>query len=275
VCCLLAAPLFAGDESKAKEDDEKIPALQRPDPKVRLPESARAKKDEGGYGVVVNLDAAGKLAAGDKPGTLEALGKALAGAVESRKEEMDGIASTMRVLLRLDENAPWIHAQWLMVECAQRRVNRVEIAARRADGTPGYLKCWLPVDAGVGVQAPKADKVRIDVVARAEKAARYGDLTVLKPTSFVYRIGTSEMAKPEEVGTHLAKLRAKARKDKRDLRFEVRAGHKVPLGIVAGVLDACEGAGVEGVEFYGTSLPSDRERTAAPLPYPQKNYVTR
>ena len=262
----LAAVAVAGDEVR---EEEELPSRLRIDSAVRLPASPHALPDKGGYGVVINLDANGKLAVGDKGCTLDGLGKALALQVKAHKK-MDGRASTMRVLLRMDRDTPWVHAQWLMIVCAQNKVNRVEIAVRRAGDQPGYLKCWLPLDRGWG--ARETLDCRIHVVARAEKSATFGGLEVKKPSKFIYKLQQQQTEKIKDVGAWIAKNKKAAAAAKLTFAGEIRAGAKVPLGTIVGVLDQFRVHKIEHVDFYGTPLPAGQLLESKTLPYPKKNY---
>ncbi|MHC4407687.1 MAG: hypothetical protein ACYS0F_01650, partial [Planctomycetota bacterium] len=184
------------------------------------------------------------------------------------KKYGDG-ASTMRLLLRSDCAAPWSHAQWLMLVCAQEKVARVELAVRLAGDKPGYLKCWLPLDPGLG--ARESMHFRIHVVARAEKAAPFGELQATKPTQFIYTFGEEQTKEFKEVGARIAKQKRGAATAKLTLESEIRAGYKVPVGTIAAVLDQFRANKIEQVNFYGTQLPTAEQLAAKTLPYPKKN----
>ena len=178
----IAASAVAGDETKEK--NKKPPPLLRIDSAVQLPEAAHGLPDKGGWDVIVNLDANGQISAGDKRCTLAELGKIV---LAEGSKSVEGKTSTMRVLLRMDRAAPWQHAQWLMISCALKKVSRVEWAVCLAGDQPGYLKCWLPTDPGIG--ARESMHFRVHVMARAEKAAPFGKHQVTKPTQFIYTFG--------------------------------------------------------------------------------------
>jgi biopolymer transport protein ExbD len=260
----VAAIAVAGDAAK---EEKKLPPLLRIDPAVQLPEAAHGLPDKGGWGLIVNLDANGRLSAGDKRCTLAELGKIVQ---QEGSKSLDGKVSTMRVLLRMHRAAPWLHAQWLMMACAQKKVSRVAWAVRLAGDKPGCLKCWLPTDPGIG--ARETMDLRVHVIARAEKAAPFGEFQVHKPTQFIYKSGEEQTKKLKEVGARIAKQKRGAAKAKLTLESEIRAGHKVPVGTIVGVLDQFRANKIEQVNFYGTQLPTAEQLAAKTLPYPKKNY---
>ncbi|MHC4937837.1 MAG: ExbD/TolR family protein [Planctomycetota bacterium] len=258
----LAALVMAGDEKTA---EKKTSPLLKIDPKLKLPLSEHALPDKPGWGVIVNLDAEGKLTVAGKQRTLAAVGEIIGKEGEKTKEDQ---VSGMRVLLRVDEKAPWAHAQWLMIVCALNKVYKVEYAVMRKGDQTGYLKCWLPIDMMGGNR--ERYPVRIHVVARAEKEAAYGELKVTKPTKFVYRSGKQELG--DDLGAWIGQQKKKAETAKLPLDCEIRAGRKVPWGKVVGVLDLHRANKIESVNFYGTQQPHRRELHAKSLPYPKKNY---
>jgi len=266
VVLLGAAAIAVAGEEESKEKKEPSP-LQRIDARVQLPDAAHGLPDKGGWGLIVNLDANGQLSAGDKRCTLAELGEIVQ--AEGRKS-IKGKASTMRVLLRMDRAAPWKHAQWLMITCALKKVNRVEWAVRLAGDKPGYLKCWLPIDPGLGVR--DSMQFRVHVVARAEKAVPFGKLQVNKPTQFIYTFGQEQAKEIKQVAARIALQKRKSQAAKLPLDSEIRAGHKVPVGEIVGVLDQFRANKIEDVSFYGTQLPNPKQLAAKTLPYPKKNY---
>ncbi|MHC4849075.1 MAG: ExbD/TolR family protein [Planctomycetota bacterium] len=261
----VAAIAVAGDE--AKEKNNKPPPLLRIDAAVQLPKAAHGLPDKGGWGVIVNLNAQGQLSAGDKRCTLDELGKIVDA---EGKKSLDGKVSTMRVLLRVDRAAPWQHAQWLMISCALKKVSRVEWAVRLAGDKPGYIKCWLPTDPGIGER--ETMHFRVHVVARAEKAALFGELKVNKPTQFIYTFGQEQTKELKQVAARIALQKRKSQTAKLSLESEIRAGHKVPVGRIVAVLDQFHASKIESVNFYGAQLPTAEELAAKTLPYPKKNY---
>ncbi|MEM8882675.1 MAG: biopolymer transporter ExbD [Planctomycetota bacterium] len=273
VLLALSAATFAGEETDAKAKKE-TPAHCRMDPGLKLPVAKSAKKLGDGFGAVVNLNALGQIALGDKRGSLDALKKSLSELVK-KHGEMEGPASTMRVLLRVDRDAPWLHVQWAMTICAECRIRRIELGVQQKDGTPGRLDSWLPMIPGGRAKPEEMMWIKVHVFGRKEKARDFAGFQVMTPTHFLYRSGDQTLEDLDAVAKRIRAVTAEAKKAKIARRGEIKAGHKVPFDVIVGVLDEFRVQKLDRVDYYGTALPSKGVRTGAQLPYPKRNYVRR
>jgi len=274
----IVAPLAAGDEAK-KEDGKngeakETPSVLRIDPKIDVPEANSAKKLENAYGVVVNVDDSGNLAVGDRRCSLESLQKALV-AERARVRRANAEAPEMRVLLRVSRNAPWVHVQWILLVCAEEKFGRTEFAVRRADGSAGFLKAWLPEDRGLRADPRVRAWIKVHAIAREERESVFRDGKVMKPTATVFTVGTAKFDKLADIGKAIRLEHERVADDGDVVRCEIKAGHKVPFGVVAALIDRFHDRGIDEVDFYGTALPDAKLRKAATLPYPETNYVTK
>ena len=150
----------------------------------------------------------------------------------------------------------------------------------------GKLLAFLPTDKGIQpIPQDPVDTFDIDVhiIPREHKPRNWGPklsdgtfTQVQMPSKVVYKVKDRETEKIEEVGKWVKEMidiaRAQGIKDK-DIKSEIRAGHKIPFKYVIAVLNQFNEVKVTKVEFYGTQIPTKAIREAEFLPYPKANWV--
>ena len=145
----------------------------------------------------------------------------------------------------------------------------------------GKLLAFLPTDKGIQpIPQDPVDTFDIDVqiMPREHKDRKWGPLgaTVKMPSKVTYKVKDRETEKIEEVGIWVKEMidtaRAQGIKDK-DIKSEIRAGHKIPFKYVIAVLNQFNELRIKKVEFYGTNIPPKSIRDAGFLPYPKANWV--
>ena len=164
--------------------------------------------------------------------------------------------STLRVVLSADRDTPWQHAQWWMTICAQERFRVGERGVDRGDRA--------------GAAEPEF-VISMQVEGRAEKPVRWGGREVVAPTRFFYRFLGRESEEVSDTADWLGDALKAVDGAKVDANL-VKAGHKIPVRLVADLLARYREHGIERVRFFGTAPPPDAVREAPRLPYPTANY---
>jgi len=251
------------------------------------------KADDPSRRVVVNLNANGEMTIGGAGRSLADFAEILEKQANIRhaleqsgklKRPSGVVGSTMKVLLRLDRDAPWVHAQWLMIMAAENKVYRLQLAAQRVDDPKqkqlavpdSYVKAWLPMDTPVVLRrAPAVHLIRIHVSGRKEELAKFGPAqarrTVHRPTAFVYRIQNNVVALGDDFAKALRAELVMAMKAGMTPIAEIRAQAKIPVGAVMRAIDAVRLQKLEAIQFYGTAIPTRALRRSRILPYPSKS----
>ena len=125
--------------------------------------------------------------------------------------------------------------------------------------------------------APASDHmIRFFAVARKEVEAEWGPeemrTKVKRPTQIVYKVQRVEVENLEALKKAIQAELDVAKKKSLTPVGEIRAAHKTPFGAVMVAFDTLRDLGVEEIEFYGTSIPSNTIRRSRFLPFPSKNY---
>lgn len=166
-----------------------------------------------------------------------------------------GVAvSRLRVDLFVDRDAKWVHLQWIMTVCAERRMPRLALVVGGAGG-PFRLDAALPVDAGLA----EVPHVKVGVLVKAGEPTRYA-------------FGGGESEELASVARYLAAAKKAAEATGAPVRGEVKAPARAPFREVAKLLAEFRQAGYEHVDFYGAPVPGDDVRNAAELPQPTSDW---
>jgi len=122
-----------GSSPAVSNEVRRIEGFDRIDSSVRLPLAAGVARDKGPWGenrLTINLTRRGELRARGHEFSLRSLGVLLRGLVTARK--LDPKLARLRVLLRVDGDAPWGHVQTLLTEIKRSGIESVEFAVRAA-----------------------------------------------------------------------------------------------------------------------------------------------
>lgn len=280
ICALLlVAPVLAQDEP---EEPPKPPEAKIED----LVGGGLTPKRRDGPAVKVRLHSGGQLQFRGSDGwtnaTLASLGAFLGRArdehdAKARKagksgyEKLPGKAKVSSLFLSIDADpgTPWQHLQWLMTIAAEQKYWKLELKCEKRR----MLACLPVVKPGKG--APAEVMVPIHVVARMEKATRWGGGMVMRPTAFKYRDGNREVGTLAGLARWVQngkKTAAEAEKPAVAVG-EIQAGNKVPYSEILDVMEVFVKEDVPRVRFH-TQVPMDDMRKLDHLPYPVKNYET-
>ena len=261
---------------------------------LELPSSAKAERDSDPKAtdrITVELTRHGVIRLDGKAVNLNQLGEALKhkAAVhhgikkavgESGWEDIPGggKASKLFLMIRADKQAPWQHVQWLLTEAAMNKYYKIYFVATRADGKPGRVNAFLPTDKGVVRRAANAEvltevMVSVHLVARKERAQKWGDLEINMPTAFRYKFGDRETADLQAVSKWFGEAKEAAKGVKNgSVTSEIKAGHKVPFGKIVDLIAVYHLAGQKKIQFFGTQITHGSLRKKMRLPYTHSNY---
>jgi biopolymer transport protein ExbD len=270
----LAGQVFAGEETEAKPKVE-VPTLMATDARVRLAHASAASKNDNDaqVRVVVNLDANGAIRVGKVSVTLERLESVLRAQV-AKITKPNSPTSEMKVLLRIDKDAPWVHAAWLFSTCAQCRIYRIRVSAVRPDGTEGFLKQWLQVDQGLAGDDlnDNREKAWTFIYGRGDKQALYGPadarVKVNKPVKAAFRLGAKETDEIVNLRIGLGEIRKKAKSTELGVHSQLSADIRVPWHFVVLALNAYGAEKLKAVTLHGVSAPKAEHKKSLFLPYP-------
>jgi len=154
--------------------------------------------------------------------------------VHARKHARGAGPSRLNALLRADRHVPWIAAQWVLIACAEAKVDRTFFAVLPEKGEDeGALALFLPQDR---FPPPSVQVVLPRWTVRLVPSKDAGDPAAL------YEALKAELAEqPEAVRDHGT--------------IELRAPEGAALGAVLATADAAFRAGIRRVHFYGTRIP--------------------
>ncbi len=223
------------------------------EPEVRLPAASGATKPAEGV-AIVNLTADGLIVV-DRDGKAESL-------------SLDQLTLWLRdgkrpeVMIRADETAPWLHVQRLVESCA---ATRLAFGVKGAGGEEGQLALPSePADA-------RATKLVVRIVVTKEEAAVWGptQAAVTLPAEIGYRMADIEAKEIEAVRRFIRDAGETAATRGEQVTGEIRAGPKVPFGVVVAVLNEYHRAGIKDVRFEPAAPASHEERRAPRLFYPK------
>jgi len=221
-----------------------------------------------------------------KDATLESLGTFLGNARRAhddamRKQASSGYemipggakASKLFVWIEADPGTPWQHLQWLMTIAAEQKYYKLELS----DGKRRML-VFLPIDRGIRPteeKPPPEIKVAVHVVSRAEKEAKWGDQTVMRPAKILYRTGIREADSLDAVPKWIAMAKKAADATKNAVRTgEIRAGHKIPFAKIFDVMECFVDHAWPLVRFFAIATPGPGLRREKRMPFPRNNYDT-
>lgn len=171
-------------------------------------------------------------------------------------------ASTLHVLVRADEAAPWEHVESLMTICAEQKIYKVHLAARRGPEEVA-LGLFLPVDRGIQpLPAEPRTEVRVPLVIRADAE------------SAVFAYLDREH---EDLGSFREYLRSSRAGVGADATLigEIRASRRTPVRHVLAALELFRAEGYEHVHAFSVVIPAPESRRRARLPPPETNRVPR
>lgn len=220
--------------------------------------------------------------------SLDDFGARLASKWRQEKADKSGFggASKRFVSIEADPATPWLHLLWAMTIAVEQKFYKLELS----DGKRRLL-ALLPVDRDPPLppHATANTVLEVQIVAGAEKAAAWGGVSVMQPTSFVYRFhekarrGSDKDAFPARTGPPEAADLASvprwieevqgAEKDDDDslVSGEIRAGNRVPFARILDVMECFLDHGLPAVNFHGTGRPDANVRKSRRLPYPTGN----
>lgn len=260
------------------------PASQAPAryPEVNLPVVRHGFETLPENAFVVTLADEGVVFAEDRPVTLEGLGTALAERASRHpwKDLPGGVrVSEMPVLVRADDAAPWMHAQWVLCVCLEQRIHRAYLAAR-APGDPSgptsgagrALDARLPTDKGIASGKPSAETFVVETwIQPAASGERvWAGARVKVPVAFRYEFGEDRTEALEELSGWIREELAAARAEgiSGRVRGLIKAGQHTPTGRIAELLSLYVTSGYQRTEFFGTAIPPATLRKVEVLPYP-------
>jgi hypothetical protein len=291
---LLPASVWAQDAGDEEEvpfeapkslEDIEMPEGERKDPDMPAGVIARGELDMPAVSVRVREAGVLQVKVGEdwKDATLADVSarlKDFAEQQERRRAEtgrsafMDapGGVRVCRLFLSIEAEAtvPCLHIQWLMTMAAEQKYYKLQLS----DGTRKLLVS-LPIERGIEPvlrEPPPEWKVGVHAIARQEKAQRWGDVEVARPTEIRFRLGDQETCEISDVADYLRKAKEAAKGRDAIVTGEIKAGHKVPVSKIMDLMAAFEAAGIARVDYYGVAIPPTSQREAARLPYPAKNY---
>ena len=186
--------------------------------------------------------------------------------------------------IRADRDAPSRHVLLLMTICAEERYYKLRLAALRPDGSTGLLDASLPVDIGIAPIKPvRKQHVAVSLLATKEKEAQWGragattrvQLATAVTCSYAKQSldWSSTWTKPKGRSAIAAWLRTMKRDKEASVVLvgEIAASDKVPVQQFASVLALFRSEAYALVDFYGTAIPTAKERKLKRIAYPVKN----
>ncbi len=205
--------------------------------------------------------------------TLNGLAEYLKGAAKQHGQlpKIGPKVSPLRVVIRADRLTPWLHAQWIMMVCAEQKLYRVELAV--GDGKP--VPTPLPLDLDVGARVgPGRARMGVIVETNAMGQTAYGVRRVADDPRID---GVDEVfvltAGDERAALRKLKDQLTAVDTKRLAAIvEIKAAQTVPFGVVGRLAAGIREAGYRRIEFYGTALPNAKQRAAKELPEPKDGW---
>jgi biopolymer transport protein ExbD len=238
---------------------------------VALPEASAAGPAPKGA-VTVNLSDDGLISveSDGKPHVLS-LGKLRAWLREKQtKLPAEKKGTGLSVVLRADTNAPWGHVQLILATCAAEGVRHVGFGVKGAEGEDGFLPADPPKEAETESGRTPVTIV-VGVEAKREEIAVWGpqQTPILRPKDLVFRTGETETTDVADVRRYLRDAyQTAAAARPASIRGEVKAGAKIPFGVVVSVLNEYHRAGIP-VGFASVPVPEEEDDTQR-LPYPSR-----
>jgi len=173
--------------------------------------------------------------------TLGGLGKFLEDASTRRHQ---------RIVIRTGPRTPWVHVQWVMLVCAEKKRPRLALAA--GDGEP--VPAPLPVGDGPWAGANPPFRVLVEASATGRPA---------------YHLGANRGNVTEDEDEV---ARALAKRPRPTTIGEIKAAHSVPAAVVTSLVRRFREAGLEHVRFFGTEPISRVLRSRVRLPAPTTDW---
>jgi hypothetical protein len=174
--------------------------------------------------------------------------------------------------LQADPNVPWQHLRWVLWIATEQKYRKLGMSegARR-------LLVYMPVSANVNlVEPPLGIGAYVDLLARAEQPARWGDREVPQPTEVRFKCGSKETGDLADVASYLREMKKVAAgvKERRVVFFaEIRPQHRVPYARVFDVMETVVAEKVPAVDL-GAAIPPKAVRDARRLPYVPSDHDT-
>jgi len=255
------------------------------EPAVRLPAASEAKRPlEGAATIDLTADGLILVEQDGKPESvsIEKLGAWLSRRIEtfekrpkgSRKPAAPGdagIPTEMPVLIRADENAPWLHVQRLLEACREAGILHTAFGVKGARGEEGRLgppevpsRAW---DEAAGV------KLAVAIAVTKEETAVWGPAQtgVRVPAELTYRMGGKEAREIDAVRRHIRDAGQTAAEGGSPIKSVIEPDAKVPWGAVVAVLNEYHRAGLTDARFKFVDLSATaEERRVTRLPYPSR-----
>ncbi len=240
------------------------------DPEISLPAASEATKPVTGA-TAVDLTADGQI-------LVERDGKAVRVSLEQlalwlrERKANSAKPAEMRVVIRADGKAPFLHVQRIVEACAQERIRAIEIGVKGTLGDEGRLLTPLPVDAGAAEPRGGAAKVLIRISVAREEPAVWGptQTAVALPTEVSYRVGEIETKEFGAVRRFIRDAGQTAAEHGDTIEGTLAPAARIPWGIVVEVMNEFRRAGIPDVAFARAEVAATPEELRAPrLLYPK------
>jgi biopolymer transport protein ExbD len=295
----------------SSKEVQPVPDFEAIDATVRMPLATGLARDKGpwaGDRIAINLTRSGQLRARGHQFSLRALGLYVRGLVTARK--LDAEAGQLRVLLRVDGDAPWKHVQQLLTELHRSGVERVEFGVRGA-ATGGdsardaarfdvlhraneddeqqydaFFELLLDEWAGTrpsrfaSVARSDVDRYQLDMLAEREVDAEWGPdgrtTHVRRPLDVRYEWEGKPYYDVRALIRVLVAARGAAFQKgalirSSKLRVVVSASEKVPAKYVIAALARAKALHWGELWYFRRTEASEAAREALSLPYPKSN----
>jgi len=303
-----------GDATPTESDEvQAVPEFTLVDKTIRMPLGAGLASDRGpwdGDRIVINLSRRGELRSRGHQFSLRALGSFVRGFVAARA--LDGNKRPVRVLLRVDGDAPWQHVQALLTELHRSQIERVEFGVRAAatsgdserdamrfdvlyrkdepDGQQHDAFFDLVLDEWAGtrlgrdadVVSNQIDRSELQIRAEREVESEWGPAgeqqKVRRPVLVRYDWNATGLVSFREVIRALVDARGLALKRRglwspRKLRVVVSASEKVPAKYPIAALARLSALKWGEIWYFRRAKTPESAREALFLPYPRSNVL--
>ena len=268
------------------------PAASVLTPGIRPPLAPSAGEDKPNWverPIVINLDRNGRLTMAGGDVTMRDVGVVLIwhrdhfDKVERKRLKAAGkqtpkrAHSTMRVLLRVDGDAPWGHVAWLIRLCQAKRLDRIEFAVLRSkpakdDAKPrldGVLRCWSPPAA---IKKPPFF-LPISLSATDLRPEKYGlptaTVTIQRAHGARTFLGRVEVKDRAALDQQLAKLLTWGAVKGRRLTAGLKPQGNVPFFKVAEAVELLRKRGFSTVSFNNLRDAPEKITKLPYLPFPK------